>query len=415
MNILFPIKISLKYLLAAKFRSFLTMLGIIIGVASVIVIMAIGQSAQLLILDQISGVGANLIGVLPGASEENGPPPAAMGIIITTLKYDDLKALLDKRNVPEISNGAGYVTGTDTLAYRGTNLTVSFNGTTSGYLEVENTELEKGRFFTENEETNLSKVIVLGSKVKKDLFYDEDPIGKSVKFKDQNYSVIGVLEERGSSGFGISSQDDSVFIPVRTAQKLILGIDHLGYIRLKAKDATLVENAMANVKTTLREKHNIKNPINDDFSVRNQASAMKMVENVTDVLRYFLLVIGAISLVVGGVGIMNIMLIAVSQRIREVGLRKAVGAKNSDVKTQFLVESVFISMLGGIVGIIFGIAVAFVISVAARLLQYDWAFIISWQSVLVATIVSASIGIIFGLYPAQKAARISPMEALRYE
>jgi ABC-type antimicrobial peptide transport system permease subunit len=194
-----------------------------------------------------------------------------------------------------------------------------------------------------------------------------------------------------------------------------LGIDHLGYIRLKAKDATLVENAMANVKTTLREKHNIKNPINDDFSVRNQASAMKMVENVTDVLRYFLLVIGAISLVVGGVGIMNIMLIAVSQRIREVGLRKAVGAKNSDVKTQFLVESVFISMLGGIVGIIFGIAVAFVISVAARLLQYDWAFIISWQSVLVATIVSASIGIIFGLYPAQKAARISPMEALRYE
>jgi putative ABC transport system permease protein len=415
MNILFPIKISLKYLLAAKFRSFLTMLGIIIGVASVIVIMAIGQSAQLLILDQISGVGANLIGVLPGASEENGPPPAAMGIITTTLKYDDLKALLDKRNVPEISNGAGYVTGTDTLAYRGTNLTVSFNGTTSGYLEVENTELEKGRFFTENEETNLSKVIVLGSKVKKDLFYDEDPIGKSVKFKDQNYSVIGVLEERGSSGFGISSQDDSVFIPVRTAQKLILGIDHLGYIRLKAKDATLVENAMANVKTTLREKHNIKNPINDDFSVRNQASAMKMVENVTDVLRYFLLVIGAISLVVGGVGIMNIMLIAVSQRIREVGLRKAVGAKNSDVKTQFLVESVFISMLGGIVGIIFGIAVAFVISVAARLLQYDWAFIISWQSVLVATIVSASIGIIFGLYPAQKAARISPMEALRYE
>jgi putative ABC transport system permease protein len=415
MNILFPIKISLKYLLAAKFRSFLTMLGIIIGVASVIVIMAIGQSAQLLILDQISGVGANLIGVLPGASEENGPPPAAMGIIMTTLKYDDLKALLDKRNVPEISNGAGYVTGTDTLAYRGTNLTVSFNGTTSGYLEVENTELEKGRFFTENEETNLSKVIVLGSKVKKDLFYDEDPIGKSVKFKDQNYSVIGVLEERGSSGFGISSQDDSVFIPVRTAQKLILGIDHLGYIRLKAKDATLVENAMANVKTTLREKHNIKNPINDDFSVRNQASAMKMVENVTDVLRYFLLVIGAISLVVGGVGIMNIMLIAVSQRIREVGLRKAVGAKNSDVKTQFLVESVFISMLGGIVGIIFGIAVAFVISVAARLLQYDWAFIISWQSVLVATIVSASIGIIFGLYPAQKAARISPMEALRYE
>lgn len=415
MNLFSPVKISYKYLLAAKFRSFLTMLGIIIGVASVILIMAIGQSAQLLILDQVSGVGANLIGVLPGASDENGPPPAAMGIITTTFKYEDLEALIDDRNVPELVGGAGYVTGTDTASYKGVNLTVSFNGTTAGYMDVENAELETGRFFSKSEETNLARVAVLGKKLSQDLFYEEDPIGKSMQYKNQNYTVIGVLKTRGSGGFGMSSQDDTLFVPLRTAQKLILGIDHVAYARLKVKDASLVEQAMANVKTTMREQHGIDDPTDDDFSVRNQASAMEMVKNVTDILRYFLLVIGAISLVVGGVGIMNIMLIAVSQRIREVGLRKAVGAKNSDVWIQFLTESVFISLLGGSAGIILGIAVSFLISVVAQLLGYEWAFIISWQSVIVATGVSAAIGILFGIYPAGKASKISPMEALRYE
>jgi putative ABC transport system permease protein len=256
---------------------------------------------------------------------------------------------------------------------------------------------------------------VIGQNVKKDLFFDEDPIGKKIKYDDQNFTVIGVFEKKGSGGLGLSSQDDSIVIPLRTAQKLIMGIDHIASARFKVREAALVESAMANVKMTLRERHNIDDPVDDDFSVRNQAAAMEMVENVTDILRYFLLVIGAISLLVGGVGIMNIMLIAVSQRIREVGLRKAVGAKNTDVLTQFLVESVTISMLGGVMGIIIGVAFSFLISVVAKLLQYNWVFIVSWQSVVVATVVSMAIGIIFGLYPARKAAKISPMEALRYE
>lgn len=415
MDIINPIKISYKYLLAAKFRSFLTILGIIIGVASVIVIMAIGQSAQVLILDQISGVGSNLIGVLPGASDEDGPPAAVMGIITTTLKYEDLIALTNGRNVPEVVSGAGYVTGTEVASYKGVNLTASFNGTTTGYLDVENTEVESGRFFIQDEETNMTRVAVIGINISKDLFNGDDPIGKTVKIKDHNFTVIGILKKRGSAGFGLSSQDDTVFIPIKTAQKLLLGIDHLGFMRLKVKDASLVPEAIANTKATLRERHNIDDPSHDDFSVRDQASAIETIRKVTDVLRYFLLAIGTISLIVGGVGIMNIMLIAVSQRIREVGLRKAVGARNNDVQVQFLIESVFISLLGGVIGIIIGIVVSFFISLVAQFLQYSWPFIISWQSVFVAASVSGAIGVIFGLYPARRASRISPMEALRYE
>jgi putative ABC transport system permease protein len=415
MNIFSPVKISYRNLMAAKFRSFLTILGIIIGVASVIIIMSIGQSVQALILDQVTGVGSNLIGVLPGASDEKSPPPAAMGIVITTLKYDDLGALTNERNVPEVGSGAGYVLGTDTANYNGTNLTTSFIGTTAGYISVENAEVESGRFITREEESNLSRVAVIGANLTDDLFSGEDPIGKNIKLKDQNFTVIGVLKKRGSSGFGLSSQDDTIYLPIRTAQKLILGIDHLGFIRLKVKDAALIPAAIANTKITLREQHHITDPANDDFSVRDQASALDMIKNVTNVLRYFLLAIGTISLVVGGVGIMNIMLIAVSQRIREVGLRKAVGAKNSDVMAQFLIESVFISLLGGIIGIIIGVVISFLISAVAQFLQYSWPFIILWQSIVVAMLVSGGIGVIFGLYPARKASKVSPMEALRYE
>ena len=415
MHIISPIKISLKYLLAAKFRSFLTMLGIIIGVASVIIIMAIGQSAQALILDQITGIGSNLIGVLPGASDEKGPPATAMGISVTTLKYDDLKVLRNGRDVPEVTAGAGYVSGTATAEYDGTNIVASFQGTTASYIDVENAKVAEGRFFAEDEEADMSREVVIGFNLKEDLFNGDNPLNKVIKIKDQNFTVIGVLEKRGSSGFGVSSQDDGIFVPLKTAQKILLGIDHLGFIRLKVRDASLISLAKENITRTLREQHDIDDPANDDFSVRNMASAVEIIKQVTDVLRYFLLAIGTISLIVGGVGIMNIMLLAVNQRIREVGLRKAVGAKNTDVWTQFLIESVFISFLGGVIGIIIGIAISGLTAIIIQSLQYVWPFIISWQSIVAAIGVSFVIGIIFGIYPAGKASRISPMEALRYE
>ncbi len=416
MKLINPVKISYKNLTAAKFRSFLTMLGIIIGVGSVILIMAIGQSAQELILDQVKGIGTNLIGVIPGASsDENSPPPAAMGISITTFTYDDLEALLNPRNVPEVIDGAGYVLGSETVTYNGIDKSLSFIGTTASYISVETAEMERGRFFTKEEEKNLSKLAVVGSKVAEEYFGNDDPLGKSIKIKDQNFNVIGVFKERGSSAFGISNQDESVYVPLKTGQKTLLGINYLSFGRLKVRSPELIPSAIANTKITLRERHRIKDPSKDDFSVRDQASALETITNITNILRYFLLAIGTVSLAVGGVGIMNVMLIAVNQRVREVGLRKAVGARNSEIILQFLIESATISSLGGIIGIILGVFLAFIASVVIQALDYFWPFIISIPSILVAFGVSFFIGIIFGIYPARKASKVSPMEALRYE
>ena len=381
-----------------------------------ILIMAIGQSAQELILDQVKGIGTNLIGVIPGASsDDNSPPPAAMGVSITTFTYDDLEALRNTRNVPEVEAGAGYVIGSETVSYGGLDKALSFTGTTASYINVETAEVENGRFFTKEEEANLSKVAVVGSKMALDFFGNDNPVGKTIKVKEQNFNVIGVFKERGSSSFGLAGQDDSVFVPLKTGQKILLGINYLSYARLKIKNPDLIPSAIANAKTTLRERHNIKDPSKDDFSVRDQASALETITNITNILRYFLLAIGTVSLIVGGVGIMNVMLIAVNQRVREVGLRKAVGARNSEITSQFLIESATISSLGGIIGIILGIFLAFIASVIIQALNYHWPFIISTPSILVAFGVSVLIGILFGIYPARKASKISPMEALRYE
>lgn len=396
-------------------RSFLTILGIIIGVAAVIIIMAIGRSAQSLILDQIQGVGSNLIGVLPGVSEEEGPPASVLGISITTLKYDDLLALQNTRNVPEAEDGAAYVMGTVSVSRDNVSLNVSLTGTTASYVNVENAEISQGRFFIREEDTNLARTAVLGSNAAKDIFGSEEPLNKKIEINKQSYTVVGVLKERGSTAFGFASQDDSVLLPLRTAQKLVLGIDHLGFIRLKAKDPSLIGPAIANIKTTLRRQHDIDDPVNDDFSVRDQAAALETFGSITDILRYFLLAIGSVSLLVGGVGIMNIMLIAVNQRIREVGLRKAVGARTADVLAQFLVESASLSFLGGAIGIILGVLTSFLAAIIIQKLGYNWQFLISGPSIFIAAGVSVLIGIIFGSYPAWKASKTSPMEALRYE
>ncbi len=419
---LFTAKTAYKNLLINKLRSFLTILGIIIGVASVIIIFAIGRSAQELILDQVRGIGSNLIAILPGASDEKGPPSGAMGIVITTLKYKDLLALVKKKNVPEVEAGAGYVMGTVTAERKEKSITASLTGTTASYLKVENAHLACGRFFQPEEDTNFARVAVLGSQVAKDIFgYDVDNLqiknilGSKIKINGKKFLVIGVLTKRGSTAFGFSSQDDTVFIPLKTAQKIILGINHLGFIRLKITHESAMESAKEHIKTTLRYQHHIDSANDDDFSVRDQASALEMVGTITDVLRYFLLAVGSIALMVGGVGIMNIMLISVNQRIREIGLRKAIGARNSDISLQFLLESVTISLLGGIMGILLGLLVTFIFSEVIEGLGYHWPFLISIWSIIIAVAVSVLIGIIFGIYPARKASRISPMEALRYE
>jgi putative ABC transport system permease protein len=408
-----PLKISYKNLMAAKFRSFLTVLGIIIGIASVIVVMAIGASAQQLITDQVSGIGSNLVGVLPGASVEKGPPASVFGIVTTTLKQSDLNAILQKKNAPNVVAACGYVSGSATAKYGSNSPTGSYQGVSASFPEVEKVNLQQGRFFTQEEDNGLARVAVLGAARAEDLFDNQDPIGKVFTLKNTNFTVIGVFEKRGSSGF--SNTDETIYIPLQTAQKIMLGIDYLNFARIKVDSTENMARAVADIKVTIRERHRISDPANDDFSVRDTAQALETLTNITNVLKYFLAGIAAISLVVGGIGIMNIMLISVNQRIREVGLRKAVGARNRHIMTQFLVEAVFVTLVGGIIGIVTGIFVAFLASVVINALGYSWTFLISLGSILVATSVSILIGILFGLYPARKAARISPMEALRYE
>lgn len=413
MRIAEPIKISYKNLMAAKFRSFLTVLGVVIGIASVIIVMAIGASAQKLLLDQVSSSGSNLIGVLPGASNEDGPPASVLGVVTTTLKYSDLQALLKKKNVPNVVSAAGYVSGIATVKSKTESLESSFQGVSASLVEVEDLEMDAGRFFYSEEDTNLSRVAVLGHEVARDLFPNEDPLGKKITIKNISFVIVGVVAKRGSVAF--SNPDTLVYVPLFTAQKVLLGIDYLNFIRAKVDANENVEKAVTDVRLTIRIEHGITDPSNDDFSVRNTAQALSVLTNITNVLRYFLVAIAAISLVVGGVGIMNIMLISVNQRIREVGLRKAVGAKERDITSQFLVESVFITLSGGFFGILIGIFVAYLAAVIIQFLGYAWQFLITGQSIILAISVSVLIGLIFGSYPARKASRISPMEALRYE
>lgn len=412
---LYPIKIAVDNLLAAKFRSFLTILGIIIGVAAVIIIMAVGASAQQLIIDQVQGVGSNLVGVLPGASDEKGPPAQAFGIKVTTFKYDDFLAIMDKNNVPEVEYGAAYVQGNYPIVYEGKDSNYSVTGATYQFPLVQDIDIAKGRFFIKAEDTNLARNTVLGFKIAQDYFGKSDPIGKKIKIGKENFTVVGVFEEQGSGGMGVTGTDDSVFVPLQTAQKILLGIDYLAFARFKVADAQQIEIAKQDIARTIRIRHDIDNPENDDFSVRDTASALKVITQVTDVLTYFLALIAGISLLVGGVGIMNIMLISVNERVREVGLRKALGARNFHITNQFLAESVSTTVIGGCAGIILGILVAILIALGAKILGYEWPFVIKPSSILLAVSVSAIVGLVFGLYPARKASRISPMEALRYE
>jgi len=413
MTITHAFKNAVNNLRTNKTRTFLTLLGMVIGISSVIIIMALGAGAQSLILNQIVNVGSNLVVVYPGGSGEEGPPASIMGITITTLKYEDFQALAKKSNVSHIEAVAGYVRGTGSIVWKNRNIDADYTGTTASYIEVESVDVEEGRFFNIDEAKTTARVVVLGSQVAEDLFLGEDPIGENIKIKRENFKVIGVMEERGVVAF--ENQDNQVFIPVITAQKILLGINHLAFIRAKVDGEENVPQTVEEVKMTLREQHNIEQANHDDFTVRNSAQALDILGTVTSALNYFLAAIAAISLIVGGVGIMNIMLVAVNERIKEIGLRKAVGATKSNILTQFLVETIVIALSGGIVGIIIGGVFSALIALVINLLGYEWALIVSPISIFLACSVSVMVGLVFGLYPSLRASRLDPIEALHYE
>ncbi|MEK7647784.1 MAG: ABC transporter permease [Patescibacteria group bacterium] len=412
MPILEYVKNVWQMLTRNKMRSFLTMMGIIIGVLSVIVIMSVGAGAQSLILDQITGMGSNLVGVLPGKSEEDGPPASAFGIVITTLTDADARAIATSGYEP-IEAVSSYVKGIDRVSIGDVEKDTSFVGTSASYTNVEDVTIERGRYFTEDEERAMARVVVLGSEVAKELFPDEDPIGETLKIKRTNFEIIGVVEERGTVTF--QNQDNQIFVPVTTAQKLLLGMNHINFMRIKIRDAETVESSIGEIEAILRDRHGIDDPEEDDFSVRATTQALDALTSITDALRFFLAAIAAISLIVGGIGIMNIMLAAVQERTREIGLRKAIGATSRTITFQFLVETACITLTGGIIGIIGGAIISASVGFVARYLGYSWDTVITPGSIVLGCVVSIAIGLIFGIIPARRASKLNPIEALRYE
>lgn len=404
------IKFSLGNLLLQKSRSFLTMLGIIIGVGAVISIMAVGASAQNLLLNQVRSMGSNLVGILPGAADESGAPAAMFGIEVTTLKYEDAIALED---LPHITAVSAYSRGRGTISYLNKSDDYDYVGVSSNYINVEDAAVESGRFFRSEEVDSLARVIVLGSQVKDDLFGKSDPINQRVKVGQVSFKVIGVMEERGVAMF--QNQDEQVFIPVKTVQKMMIGVDHLAFIRVKVDKEENISLVISQIENTLRFRHHIQDPAKDDFTIRSTDQALDILGTITQALKMFLAVVAAISLLVGGIGIMNIMFVVVNERTREIGLRKAIGAKRKDILIQFLIESATMTLIGGLIGIVMGVLIALAISVGVNYFDYDWQFIVTPLSVIVSTLMAISVGLLFGLWPANRASKLNPVEAMRYE
>jgi len=412
MDIVESVTSSWKIIARSKARSFLTMLGIVIGVMAVIIVMSVGAGAQSLIINQVKSLGSNLVVVLPGNSGKDGPPASALGIVVTTLNYGDGQEIL-KNGCKCIKSLAMYVTGNDTITAGDNIENNNYTGTTASYIDVEDTQVEFGRFFSEDEEKGVSRVAVLGSGIKDKLFGTEDAVGKRIRIGKTNFNVMGVMKQRGVSGF--QNQDDQMFVPISTAQKLLLGIDHINYIRMKVDNADDVNGAVDSVEQVLRDRHNIGTGEVDDFSVRSMAQGLSAISSITDALKFFLVAISSLALIVGGFGIMNIMLATVQERTQEIGLRKAVGAKSKQITTQFLVESVVITFIGGSIGIILGVLISIIVAKVAQAMGYAWDLVVTPISILVACGVSVGIGLIFGIIPARRASKLNAIESLRYE
>ncbi|NCN99625.1 FtsX-like permease family protein [Candidatus Falkowbacteria bacterium] len=421
MNFFSTIKLVIGNLRARKGRSFLTILGIVIGVAGVIIIIALGAGAKSLILGQVTKLGSNLLRVVPGKGESNGPP--IPGLVITTLVDSDAAALRGSAQAPHVTSVSASVLGSATVTWDNKSIDATFIGTDYAYQDIFNFTMQSGQFFSQAQDQGGANVVVLGSTTADDLFGASgvDPIGQVIKVKSSVQSeaggvplrVVGVISSRGSSFF--QNQDEMIFVPLSIGQNQILGIHHLQAIDLKIDATENMDSSVQDVTNILSQRHRIQKSVDKDFMVRNQGDAVDILSKITDALSLFLTSMAAIALVVGGIGILNIMMVTVAERTREIGLRKAVGATNAAIRSQFLLEASFLTGLGGMVGIIIGILVSYLAAKLMISLGYDWAFVVSWQSVILAVGVSILMGIFFGLYPAFKASRLDPIDALRYE
>ncbi len=393
-------------------RTLLTILGIVIGITAIILVTAIGQGAQELILAQVRGLGSQTIVIEPGREPDG--PSSFSELYTDSLKERDLEALENPSNVQGITNITPMIIQVVPMTFEQETIRASILGSSELIADVLDVEVEAGGLITDEDVRQVSAVVVLGAEVKKKLFGASDAVGEKMKIKDKSYRVIGVLEPKGQAAF--LNVDELAIIPYTTAQRYVSGTEHFGAIFVSAEDENGLDRAVADIKATLREIHGIEDPSKDDFHVTTQADAIETVSLITDILTALLAAVAAISLVVGGIGIMNIMLVTVSERTREIGLRKALGATDGDVMFQFLLESVILTGLGGLVGVLLGASLAFLASVVlSNALDVEWVFAFPVSGALLGLAVSSGVGLIFGLYPARKASQKSPMEALRYE
>ena len=396
---------ALTSLYANKMRSLLTMLGIIIGVGAVIALVSVGMGVRSNVTSSIASLGSNMLIVSPGSSNRGGVRGAAGSM--QTLKYDDAKAIKDKiKNIDYVSPS---VSSSYQIVYGNNNWKTSVQGVTPEFMSIRSLTIGYGSFVSTDDMNKRNRVAVIGTTVASNLFAKDNPVGKNIRINNQPYKVIGLLESKGQSSVG-QDQDDVIYIPLTTAQERMLGITYVQSINVQVSSQEKMEQVQAEIENLLRSRHHIVAGKDDDFHVRNLTSLMETVNQSTSMLTLLLGAIAGISLIVGGIGIMNIMMVSVTERTREIGIRKALGATFMNIMTQFLIESMVIGIIGGIIGIVFGCAASKVIAQLG-----DFTTVITITPIIVSFIFSVGIGLFFGIYPARKAAKLDPIEALRYE